>query len=277
MRDFEGWLLEKQGWFQGLDPRNYGLLLSRILRAALKKGYQILSLGEAHGYPLFLWKSPLEGPRILVVAGMHGEESAGPWGILRWLETSSSPVALSFIPVVNPTGFSEGKRSNQKGEVPNSGYREIPHPPSGKEAPATEDRILKDKIHLLKETAREGFLSLHEDPEARKFYLFTFSRPGGAGDPQGCAWELCKAGGQVFGIRKKSPKVPDLEGGVVVNRQDGSLEDALFELGVPHCIATETPKGGSFLQRVEANRKIVESFCGWIQDRYLRGISGRRT
>lgn len=63
---------------------------------------------------------------MLISAGFHGEEAAGPWGMLHFLSELQQDIFerinLSLLPLVNPTGFAKGHRFNKFGENPNRGF-----------------------------------------------------------------------------------------------------------------------------------------------------------
>ncbi len=75
-------------------------------------------LGSIGDEPLLLLR-PGTGapgtPRLLVASGFHGEEPAGPWGVLEFLDSAPqgllSRVQLLVLPLVNVTGFRAGTRA----------------------------------------------------------------------------------------------------------------------------------------------------------------------
>ena len=114
---------------------------------------------------------------------LAGDEPAGPWGILRFLETKAPTfgqhVNVSFFaPVINPTGFRALRRVNDWGEDPNRGFC---HNQVDQPALSREGRILLEHLDDLRLLAADGFVSLHEDTEQEQFYLYTFEESDGPG------------------------------------------------------------------------------------------------
>ena len=92
-------------------------------------GWQMQELGPVLGHSLPLLRSRRGGagaPRLLIASGFHGEEPAGPWGVIEFMRTLPEALAgqvdLSLLPLVNATGFAAGTRFNAQGENPNRGY-----------------------------------------------------------------------------------------------------------------------------------------------------------
>jgi hypothetical protein len=87
----------------------------------------VAELDEPGGpYPLLRLDTP--GPRrMLLTAGFHGEEPAGPLTVLEHLAeilsyAQSKSVALTIYPCINPSGFEDGTRYNRSGEKPNNDF-----------------------------------------------------------------------------------------------------------------------------------------------------------
>jgi hypothetical protein len=210
-------------------------------------------------------------PKVLIVAGFHGEEQAGPWAILKWMkEAPDSYLAkydISFIPIVNSYGFARKKRYGLSDMQTNTGFG-----PNGKEqAPSPEGQILIDHIDLLRPLAQHGFLSLHEDVTTKEYYLYTSEhgpRPGLF------TYRLRKE------LKKFFPKAydgiayvdtttrelgPRCNQGIIYNYFDGSFEDWMFQLGVPKCAATETPGLYQLKRRVDAGVSIIYKFLELVE------------
>lgn len=86
--------------------------------------------GRVHegGRDYALWCLTTPGARELVVtAGFHGEEPAGPLTVLEHFGELAAyarkhDVALRVFPCVNPSGFERGERYNTSGEHPNNDF-----------------------------------------------------------------------------------------------------------------------------------------------------------
>src|SRR5205085_10126972 len=77
-------------------------------------------------YPLMRVRT--EGrARLVVTAGFHGNEIAGPLTLARYLpeiveHAWKREVGLAIYPCVNPSGFDAHTRYNQSGEHPNNDF-----------------------------------------------------------------------------------------------------------------------------------------------------------
>jgi len=236
-------------------------LKRRLYHLGSKRGFLVQKLGVVEKDPILLLmlKRFNNGPNLLIAAGFHGEEPAGSWAVLHFLETAPqkliSRANLSFLPVVNPTGFRSGKRENYWGEDPNRGFC---HTNSGRPEPSREGLILIKHLPMLRSLAKDGFLSLHEDVEQSQFYIYTFEN---ANAPGPFSETLRSEEAKFF-----SP-YPDgiLEGGLVRNgiifrHCDGSFEDLLFHEGIHRTACTETPGLLDINKRVEVNVCIITAF-----------------
>jgi hypothetical protein len=243
-----------------------------LYERASQKGFAIQELGKVGEYPILLLtpKKSNEGPNLLIAAVFHGEEPAGGWGILRFLqEVSPNIIAssnLSFLPIVNPTGFRTGRRTNDWGENPN---RAFIHSDPEQSEPSREGRILVEHLPYIKLLAKDGFLSLHEDIEMEKFYIYTFENT----ETPGAFSEALRNEEQ-----KYFQAYPDglLEGGLVSNGVifrycDGSFEDMLFHEGIPRTACTETPGLLNIDSRIEANVGIITAFVNFAESLQIPG------
>jgi hypothetical protein len=172
-------------------------------------------------------------------------------------------INLSFIPLVNPQGYNQKRRYNDKSQKSNTGFC---HADNG-DTPSDEGIILIKNAKLLTASAKNGFLSLHEDITSKKYYLYTFEHtpePGPftailkseldrfwPGQPLNEAYVTTDANGETDVFVKD---------GVVYKLCDGSCEDWLFHEGSLVTAATETPGTYPLNQRVKANQAIITKF-----------------
>ena len=243
-------------------PTDIDAYFQRLKTATSSNGLEIRELGYVGSYPLLLVEPQnTSGPNILVAGGFHGEEPAGPWGILRFLETHPhellSRVNLSFLPLVNPTGFVQGQRLNDWGENPNSGFC---HGEARGGILSREGRILLDNISLLRPLADDGFVSLHEDSDQSGFYLYTFEQ---SEIPGQFTRSLRDAGLDFFDCCSDEIAGETVEDGVVYCQCDGSFEDFLFHEGVPRTACTETPGRLNINARINCNCYIIQNFINY--------------
>jgi len=254
----------------------------RLLRAAIDKKFWLRVLGESEDWPIWFVRTKdsfrNNNARLLIAAGFHGEEKAGPLALLKWLETFDSniykKVDLSFLPVANPVAFNLGQRYNNKKQFSNCGFC---HPESG-EQPSDEGIILLRHAQLLKSCSRDGFLSLHEDVTTNKYYIYTFER---SHEPTEFTYimrnELAKffdepvdneevvCDATITTEMKYNKGSTKAFKGIVFKHCDGSFEDWLFHEGAIKSIVTETPGKAKLSIRVEANIAMINKFielCG---------------
>src|SRR5262245_12233542 len=77
-------------------------------------------------YPLLRARTP--GARLLLItAGFHGDEVAGPLTLLEYFSeivayAQSRAVGLEVYPCLNPSGFEDGTRYNRSNEQPNNDF-----------------------------------------------------------------------------------------------------------------------------------------------------------
>jgi len=252
---------------EALNGKDVDTLLARYRKATDGKAWKWESLGSLDTDDLWLIKTTEStGKHLLLTAGFHGEEPAGCWGLLDFFESfAQNPVpgvALSILPVVNPTGIRAGARLNAWGERTNCGFV---HQEKLEEAPSREGALLLNQIDKISFLGQDGFASLHEDVDADKFYLYTFEEdtvPSAFTKMLYCT-EACFFDPMPDDYLKEL----NLHDSIAFCLCDGSFEDLLFHLGTPYTACTETPGMLPLDKRVEANRAIAEAFVGFFTEK----------
>lgn len=246
----------------------------RKLKVSLGNEWNCKELGAVEKYPIFLvmGKNKKEtGKNLLIAGGFHGDEVAGVWGIIKFLTDKSKiskNINLTFLPLVNPTGFALGKRFNKWGENPNRGFchKEI----ELNRKLSREGEILLKNIDLIKTYAADGFLSLHEDVLSEKLYVYTFEK---LKTPGGFSKMLLGTGKKYFEtygndiIKDNFSKFSDdtiVKNGLSFNKHDGSFEDYMFDLGVEKTACTDIPGKKPIKKRIETNTAIMKSFINYF-------------
>ena len=113
-----------------------------------------------------------KSPLLIIMAGCHGEEPAPVLSIFENYKVISQEaekykVNLLIYPLVNPWGFSRGKRMNRLGLNCNRNWF---HKKISKIASEVKT-IAKDIVKYKPDV----FIDLHEDDETKKlFYIFTY-------------------------------------------------------------------------------------------------------
>lgn len=250
----------------------------QLLQVASDRGFWLRVLGIIDGYEMWLVRTRTNGekkPRVLIVAGFHGEEKAGPWGILKWLQESPDSVFdsidVSFIPIVNTYGFSKGKRYGLSDIKTNNGFYHV----NEGEKPSPEGEVLIRNINILKPLAEDGFLSLHEDITVKEFYLYTFEHSDKPGKfTKGLKKELKTHfknayHGVAYVDSTDKTKGPPCKHGLVYKFCDGSFEDWMYHLGVPRVAVTETPGKFKLAKRVKATVNVIDRFLKLCKSEYV--------
>ena len=233
---------------------------SRLETAAAHRGFDSTTLGTIGGEPLLMLRTGStkpRAPRLMLASGFHGEEPAGPWAVLDFLETAPreflAGVQLTVLPLVNATGFRAGTRFNAFGENPNRGYLGLPG-----ESPSQEGRQLLAHGELLLDAARDGLLTCHEDVLLSQCYIYSNERTAA---PTAFSDALIGANSAFF------PVHPDgtvdgcpVAGGIVFNHYDGSFESWLMERGAARIACVETPGQQPIGRRIAAQRAMIEAF-----------------
>lgn len=228
---------------------------------ALAQGWLREELGRPLGEPLWLLRRPgqhSDAKRLLIATALHGNEIAGPWGLLAFLR-ATEPEWLdrahwSLLPMINTTGFVADTRLNALGENPNRGYG--PH--AAGLAPSVEGQVLLQHESRLVEAARDGILACHEDLTRDFAYVYAFEHRA---DPGPFSRTLAEVGARHFllhpdGEVDGSP----VRDGIIFNHHDGSLESWLTARGAPVAACIETPGGEPLTQRVAAQAAWMKAF-----------------
>jgi murein peptide amidase A len=124
--------------------------------------------GQAHELPRYLFLGPKGGDeplRIGIFAGIHGDEPAGPFALLRFVQLlEQNPdlargYCLFLYPVCNPTGFADHTRHNRQGKDLNREF--------WRDSGEPEIRLLQSELWSH---AFHGLISLHTDDTSDGLY-----------------------------------------------------------------------------------------------------------
>lgn len=237
-----------------LEYREYVERLARWKSVATVREY-----GRVHekgrDYPLLTLETP--GRRELVVtAGFHGEEPAGPMTLLEHFGevadfARAHDVALRVFPCVNPSGFEAGHRYNASGEQPNNDFlryqlhsgelAEEVHVGDPFVAWHPNKQVPKETLALHEELERHpapaGALDLHQDAwvKAKCFYAYYFNDPA----PYRELVKRSLAHAKVAVHLAVHNLLRTDRWGLIVHH-DGSNSDWFHRRGVPHVAVLET-------------------------------------
>jgi hypothetical protein len=148
---------EKAAWFAGQSVKR--LYADEVVAKieALNDDFQLECYGELSyvpgRYPLYVLRSrPWDPalPAILVTGGVHGYETSGVHGAIRFLQTEAKNFADHFnfvvMPCVSPWGYETINRWNPRALDPNRSFR--PASPS-EEAAAVMGHLASTSINFL--------------------------------------------------------------------------------------------------------------------------------
>jgi len=118
---------------------------------------------ETEAGPLMAWRREGCGQRVYLSAGIHGDEPAGPLGLLELVRAGvfGGDIDWTICPALNPTGLRDGSRHTAAGIDMNRDYLRRRSPEVAVHAAWLESRPVP-----------ELFLSLHEDWETSGFYFY---------------------------------------------------------------------------------------------------------
>lgn len=236
---------------------NYEQYLTGFLRhRAIAEVREVAHLEEGgRVYPLLVART--EGRRsLLVTAGFHGDETAGPLTLLEHLPdvvayARERGVGLTIYPCLNPSGFSDRTRYNRSGESPNNDFLRyqledgawVDELRPGQRfsrfevhrAGPKETRALAAELESL--PTPHAALDIHQDPwlEGRLSYGYTF----GVRDAY---LPLVDGMGMVVPVARHTQVDEDVHTDAhgLIEHHDGSVTDWMYRRGVPFTAALET-------------------------------------
>ena len=212
-------------------------------------------------FPLLSASTP--GRRsVLITAGFHGDEKAGPLTLLEHAPeivayAREREVGLRLYPCINPSGFEAHTRYNLSGERPNNDFLQYEVTPGvwrgelrqgqghlrcePSRAVAKETRALREA--LAQQSVPEGALDLHQDNfiHGALFYVYLF------GDRAPYRPLMARTGAQISILRDSlvdsghepgTDVIADAEG--TIECYDGSITDHYHRAGSRYSAAVET-------------------------------------
>jgi len=246
-----------------------GMLFSeyrrRLARAAGRwKQHYALTVGPARNKPkasALLRLSNVRGTRggLMLMAGFHGEEPAGPLILLHHLHhilgtALDLKVPLCIYPVVNPHGFDHHVRTTLDGAYTNAGFIH------GEDPTGPETALLAADMARFKPRV---FLDLHEDDRETRTYLYAFG-------------DVALAGELVETLGSFVPHVDGelshdgalrASGGQIRDHHDGSAEDFMSHAGTLGSFASETPARRPLAVRMAAQLALVDRCLRYVAEK----------
>jgi len=156
----------------GLNHRGYAgetidiqAVLRDGLQAAHRHGWETEPIVVSPELSLLTFHRSGSRPsqRVYLSTGIHGDEPAGPLAMRQLLQENRWPgkAELWLCPCLNPTGFPLNRRENAQGQDLNRDYRHLQTP-----------EVRAHTTWLARQPAFDLTILLHEDWEARGFYLY---------------------------------------------------------------------------------------------------------
>ncbi|WP_166443096.1 M14 family metallopeptidase [Phragmitibacter flavus] len=217
-------------------------------------GLRMRILTRVGGMPVYGLesKSPDDGrPEIYISAGVHGDEVAGPWGLLEWARENGALLRerrFLLFPAMNPVGMILNTRMDHQGRDLNRSFHEL------------EDELMVAWRKLMEGRKLAIGLCLHEDYDGQGCYLYELNKTRktiGKAVLQDCAEVIAVDGRRSMDgsrsnegliAKRKIPVLPGLPEAIV-----------LHELGAPVALTFETPSEFSLVDRVRAQKTFITS------------------
>lgn len=236
---------------QAHDPH---ALMARWRRLAKLAHMKVKVLVELEGEKIFYLESQSKSSApFYLSAGVHGDEAAAPWGLLRWGEAQVQLLRENhflIFPCLNPHGLRANTRLDHRGLDLNRRFHLQDDPLCG-----PWYRVLSSRVPPTLA------LCLHEDYDAAGSYVYEFESdraPLGASCLQAAAVHLpVDLRSKIDGRRAKQ--------GIILRsripQQLPGLPEAvvLRQLGCPRTLTFETPSECAFIHRVQAHAAFVHS------------------
>ncbi len=235
---------------------DYRHLVARWRRVARAAKMRLRAFAQAGDYPVYYLQTAGDGrPALLISAGIHGDEPAGPAALVLWAEKHLARIAgskaarpLLLFPCLNPWGLVNNQRGDAEGRDLNRLFDRNDC------APIRELKSLLGKQQL------ELGLNLHEDYDGRGIYLYEINRR-----PPDVGLELLQAASAALPIdsRRQIDGRP-FQGGRALRRanlQRIPLHPEAIYLHLQHgakALTFETPSEFSLAKRVQAHVLLIE-------------------
>ena len=159
-------------------------LIPDLKQAAREAGFVVQIYGQVGNWPLLAMTRRGQTPggrNIYLSAGIHGDEPAGPFTLLKLLQAGTLPAKQNYwiCPLLNPAGLAAGTREEPGGLDLNRDY-------SGTQSREIRAHIAWANQHI---NSLDLSLHLHEDWESRGFYCYELNLTG----KPGCARAILRA------------------------------------------------------------------------------------
>ncbi len=235
----------------------------RVGLLAVRPGVRVRRLGWVAGWPLHALRvRPCAAPvtlRVVVTAGVHGIEPAGPAAVMLLVEQMlATPerfggIELTAVPLVNPVGYHTRTRGNADRLDLNRSFG------SGASVPrevALVRGVLAEgpyhlgvDLHSSRSSGERGYFALHRDaldlvaPAMRRF---------------GARWPI---------LCESTDRYVLDAAGVLRSSNRGTLKDFLADdCGVRWSVTIEAPAAAPYASQVRGSADVVETLIGTARE-----------
>jgi predicted deacylase len=214
------------------------------------------AFAEHDGFPLFVLQtrrpSP-DAPSVYLSAGIHGDEPAGPEGVLAWARKHTRTLqhlSVTIFPCLNPWGLSRNIRTDQSGVDLNRQFHEV------------GVGYFRALHQLIDGRHFDLAVALHEDYDGQGLYIYELDSAPTPHAPQllAAARHILPADPRrtIDGRRFTKPgylhrnvarrKLPDGPETIFLARRKAGI-----------CLTVETPSEFSLDRRIRAHRVILQA------------------
>jgi len=252
--------------------------------------------------PILSFRTGRKGRAIWLIAGIHGEEPAGPNAIAEGIDYirelgMDHPVVL--LPLCNPLGYAnnwrylnmpkwtEGKEEHSVGDSEHV-LPDLKNPgaPRRQKALTGESAALTGHVlRLVKDYPPVMSIDLHEDSLLDEGYIYSQGRWGVKDRIAGKIVDIISSSGVAINMNGKTRFCEQIVKGIVTTEGDGSIDDLLSSRkiilngkviegpGAMTAIVVETPAGAMPLEkRKSAHLAILKNLKGLLEDSGTTGI-----
>lgn len=231
----------------------YDEFIAALKTACNKRKLKLQKIGTVHNksdyslYKIVINSRKKPKATVCFSAGIHGEEIAGPYAVLRFIEKFDFKkfrnIKIIILPVANPYGFDKTVRQTAKGLQSNGHFC---------------DKKLKGEHKIIYNAIKKEnllfFHALHEDSDEHRFYIYNFEK-----NKEKIYDDILAIARKYFPLEMhKQIYGSKAEHGMIINEHDSSFEDRMYRDGVPYSMCTETPGRVPLEKRVRAYVKIME-------------------
>ena len=246
-----------------------------------------LNDGQKIGVPILSFFTKRKGRAFWIIAGIHGEEPAGPNALAKNIKTindlANKGIPVVFFPLCNPKGYWRDWRylDNRRGErgksvadsehlllnAANKPRRKLPKS-------LQADALTKEVINLSKTHPPLLTIDFHEDELIKEeHYIYSHGKDGFKDPVVKEIVRLFQENGLQFMKHGKNWFGENIKDGIIYGIHDGSIDELLSaekiflngkvtkKQAAKSVIIIETPiKGAPIEERIKTDELIIKSF-----------------